>query len=229
VSLELVRGSTSSNFALGPCSHGSSATIVTSRRGSTGTVDAVLSCGGDALAEPHQDLLDAVRSSRRHMDETGWRLQGSQRALWGAFTDQHALFKVVADRHQDHARALLADTKAIVISDRWWAYSHLPLSRRQICWAHCGEASPRTPKDSRSRRVRGSRAAHLRAPVLGMGGLPVPRRRELRHHITLLPRRSPENPLSRPESGGRFPRTPCGCARLPSLIGGPYNSSSLSM
>jgi transposase len=70
------------------------------------------------------------------MDETGWRLQGSQRALWGAFTDQHAYFHVAPDRHEDHAKALLADTRAIVTSDRWWAYSHLPLARRQICWAH---------------------------------------------------------------------------------------------
>jgi transposase len=31
---------------------------------------------------------------------------------------------------------LLADTKAIVTSDRWWAYTHLPLARRQLCWAH---------------------------------------------------------------------------------------------
>ena len=31
---------------------------------------------------------------------------------------------------------LLADTSAIVTSDRWWAYAHLPLARRQLCWAH---------------------------------------------------------------------------------------------
>jgi transposase len=31
---------------------------------------------------------------------------------------------------------VLADTKAIVTSDRWWAYSRLPLKRRQVCWAH---------------------------------------------------------------------------------------------
>jgi hypothetical protein len=23
-----------------------------------------------------------------------------------------------------------------VTSDRWWAYTHLPLARRQLCWAH---------------------------------------------------------------------------------------------
>ncbi len=70
------------------------------------------------------------------MDETGWRLHGSQRALWGAFTGQHAYFQIAPDRHEDHAKALLAHTTAIVTSDRWWAYSHLPLTRRQICWAH---------------------------------------------------------------------------------------------
>ena len=33
-------------------------------------------------------------------------------------------------------RGLLADTEAIVTSDRWWAYAHLPLGRRQLCWSH---------------------------------------------------------------------------------------------
>jgi transposase len=35
-----------------------------------------------------------------------------------------------------NAKTLLAETKAIVTSDRWWAYAHLPLARRQLCWAH---------------------------------------------------------------------------------------------
>ena len=26
------------------------------------------------------------------MDETGWRLKGTQRALWGMFTERHAVF-----------------------------------------------------------------------------------------------------------------------------------------
>jgi transposase len=54
----------------------------------------------------------------------------------GAFTDRHAVLKIAPDRHEDHAKALLADTLAIVTSDRWWAYAHLPVRRRQICWAH---------------------------------------------------------------------------------------------
>ena len=70
------------------------------------------------------------------MDETGWRTAGERRALWGAFTDRHAVLRIAPDRHEDHARELLDQTSAIVTSDRWWAYSHLPLKRRQICWSH---------------------------------------------------------------------------------------------
>lgn len=104
---------------------------------SSGTVDAIIARTACALAEPHEDLLRVLRrSGALHMDETGWRTAGKRRALWGMFDSQHAYFAVRADRHEDHAKELLADTKAIVTSDRWWAYTHLPLARRQICWAH---------------------------------------------------------------------------------------------
>jgi len=104
---------------------------------SSGTIDAILARVGEALADPCQDLLERVRSATAlNMDETGWRTAGQRRALWGAFTGRHAGLRIARDRHEDHARALLADTRAIVTSDRWWAYSHLPLGRRQVCWAH---------------------------------------------------------------------------------------------
>lgn len=106
-------------------------------RVSSGSIDQVLTRASDALAEPCEDLLARVRGAQAlNMDETGWRLQGAQRTLWGAFTDRHAVLKVTNSRHEDHARELLADTSATVTSDRWWAYSYLPLARRQICWAH---------------------------------------------------------------------------------------------
>ncbi len=104
---------------------------------STGTIEAILTRTAAALAEPCRDLLESVRgSSALNMDETGWRLQGGGRALWGAFTENLATFNVAPDRHEDHARALLGDHKGIVTSDRWWAYNHLPLDRRQVCWSH---------------------------------------------------------------------------------------------
>ena len=104
---------------------------------SSGTVDAILARVADALADPDADLLERVRASKAvNMDETGWRTAGDRRALWGAFTDRHGVLRVRADRGAEHAKELLGDTKAIVTSDRWWAYTHLPVKRRQICWAH---------------------------------------------------------------------------------------------
>jgi len=104
---------------------------------SSGTIDAILARAADALIEPCEDLLERVRDAPAlHMDETGWRLRGGQRALWGAFTDRHAILRIEPDRHQDRAKDLLADSTAVVTSDRWWAYSHLPVRRRQICWSH---------------------------------------------------------------------------------------------
>jgi transposase len=108
-----------------------------SSRISTGTVDAILARAADALIVPCEDLLERVRSARAvNMDETGWRLRGSQRAIWGMFSQRHAVLQITASRHDDHAKALLGASSAIVTSDRWWAYNHLPVKRRQICWSH---------------------------------------------------------------------------------------------
>ena len=104
---------------------------------SSGTVDTILTRAAHALAEPHDDLLARLRASPAlNIDETGWRTAGTRRALWGIFDSEHAYFSVQSDRHEDHAKELLAETQAIVTSDRWWAYAHLPLRRRQLCWAH---------------------------------------------------------------------------------------------
>jgi transposase len=102
-----------------------------------GRVDAILARVADALIEPCADLLARVRSARAvNVDETGWRLRGSQRALWGMFTERHAVVEVRPDRHEDQAKQLLCSSDAIVTSDRWWAYNHLPVKRRQVCWSH---------------------------------------------------------------------------------------------
>ena len=104
---------------------------------SAGTVEAILARTADALEAPCDDLLDRLRASKTvNMDETGWRTAGQRRALWGIFDQRHAYLHVARDRHEDHAKALLGETTAIVTSDRWWAYTHLALGRRQICWAH---------------------------------------------------------------------------------------------
>jgi transposase len=104
---------------------------------STGSVDAILARAGEALEEPYEDLRHQVRDAPAiNADETGWRTAGERRALWGLFTNRHAFFQVARDRHEDHAKSLLAGTHAVVTSDRWWAYRSLPLRRRQLCWSH---------------------------------------------------------------------------------------------
>jgi transposase len=104
---------------------------------STGTVDAILARAADALEDPYEDLLQRVRGARQlNMDETGWRTAGRRRALWGLFTERHGLLAIAPGRHEDHAKELLEGHRGIVTSDRWWAYAHLPIRRRQLCWAH---------------------------------------------------------------------------------------------
>ena len=141
-----------------------------SSRISTGTVDAILDRAAQALAEPHAELLRALRgSSAVNMDETGWRTAGQRRALWGVFDQRHAYLHIASDRHEDHAKDLLADTKAIVTSDRWWAYTHLPLARRQLCWAHLKRDFAAHTEASLQRRSSANTASNTASASSGPG------------------------------------------------------------
>ncbi|MEX2106330.1 MAG: IS66 family transposase [Solirubrobacterales bacterium] len=104
----------------------------------SGTVDAILARTGEALAEPYEDLLARIRSAPAlNVDETGWRLRGQKRTLWGAVTSRAAVFRIAPDRHEREVAALLGeDFKGIVGSDRWWAYRGFDPHKRQACWSH---------------------------------------------------------------------------------------------
>jgi len=105
---------------------------------STGAVDAIVSRAGEALAVPYERLLGHIRAAAAvNIDETGWRLRGGKRTLWGALTARAALFRIAPDRHQREAKALLGEHfHGIACTDRWWAYDYLDPDRRQLCWAH---------------------------------------------------------------------------------------------
>ena len=104
----------------------------------TGSIDAIVQRAGEALAAPQALLQDQIRSAPAvNIDETGWRLRGGKRTLWGALTPQAAVFRIAPDRHQREAEALLGeDFQGIACSDRWWAYDYLDPEQRQLCWAH---------------------------------------------------------------------------------------------
>ena len=105
---------------------------------SSGTVDAVLQRTAAALDEPHEDLLDHIRCAPAvNIDETGRRLRGKRRTLWGAATPVAAVFRIAPDRHEREATRLLGeDFEGVVGSDRWWAYRGFDPARRQLCWSH---------------------------------------------------------------------------------------------
>ena len=105
---------------------------------STGSIDTILARTGEALAEPHAELHEQIRSAGAvNVDETGWRTAGARRTLWGALSERAALFRIAPDRHEREAKALLGeDFRGIACSDRWWAYDYLDPERRQLCWAH---------------------------------------------------------------------------------------------
>src|SRR5213592_1722285 len=94
---------------------------------STGSVDAIVSRAGGALAVPYDGLLRHVRGAPAvNVDETGWRLRGKQHTLWGVLSARAAVFRIAPDRHEREARALLGeDFAGIACSDRWWAYNYL--------------------------------------------------------------------------------------------------------
>ncbi len=131
---------------------------------SAGAVDAILARASEALAEPHADPLEQLRASGAvNMDETGWRTAGKRRALWGIFDQRHAYLHIAPGRHEDHAKELLADTNAIVTSDRWWAYAHLPPAPAALLGAP-------TPRFRRARRRPGSREGVRRTRPRAMRG-----------------------------------------------------------
>ena len=107
-------------------------------RVATGTVDAIVQRAGAAVAEPYQALLAHIRSAPAvNVDETGWRLRGGKRTLWGAFTPRAAVLRVAPDRHERELHALLgSDFSGITSSDRWWAYNGIDPQLRQVCWSH---------------------------------------------------------------------------------------------
>src|SRR5665647_1459865 len=90
---------------------------------SSGSIDAIVQHAGEALAEPHAHLAEQIRcASVVNVDETGWRLRGGKRTLWGALTFRAAVFRIAEGRHRREAEALLGEEfSGVACSDRWWA------------------------------------------------------------------------------------------------------------
>ena len=109
---------------------------------SVGTVSDLEQDVSAAVAGPVEEARDFVRRQARvNVDETGWRERRGKAWLWTAATAGVTVFAIRPSRGRDGVEALLGpDSQAIVGSDRYSAYGHLPLERRQVCWAHLRRA-----------------------------------------------------------------------------------------
>jgi transposase len=105
---------------------------------SLGTVAAAQQQMSQALAAAHQEIVAEVRSAPvKHVDETGWKQAGQRRWLWTAVSATAVAFLIHLRRGAAALTALLGEGLAgVLCSDRWSAYHRVPLSQRQVCWAH---------------------------------------------------------------------------------------------
>jgi len=112
-------------------------------RGAIATIRKRLSA---ALAQPMTEALEAARAQPvAYVDETGAPTgnadgnnpTGKRGWQWVMVTAVVTVFIQGLSRSTAAAIELLGSTfGGIVVSDRFSVYNHLPLERRQICWAH---------------------------------------------------------------------------------------------
>ena len=103
---------------------------------SLGAVSKLEATVSRALAPAHAAAHDRAQGQDANADETGWR-QGKARAwLWVAVTAAVTVFLIRPNRNRAAFDALAGPTPGVLTTDRYGVYSHLPGSRRQVCWAH---------------------------------------------------------------------------------------------
>lgn len=113
---------------------------------STGAINAIRCRLSAALAPLVAEAEAEIRlEDVAHVDETGGPTgnadgnnpQGRRGWLWVMNTPLLTVFQHVLSRSAAAAKQLLGDNYGgIVVSDRFSAYSWLPLEQRQLCWAH---------------------------------------------------------------------------------------------
>jgi transposase len=105
---------------------------------SLGSVPALCQSVSCALAPAYAEVQTAVEhASIVNADETSWKEAGAKRWLWVAVASLCTLFHLAKQRDRAALNVLLGEMfGGIVGSDRYSAYNHLPVERRQVCWAH---------------------------------------------------------------------------------------------
>jgi len=86
--------------------------------------------------EPYQKkiLSEIKKESYINSDETGFRVDGINRYVWGIFTKKRAIFMAGKTRAHKHFKKLIANFKGVLVVDGYGGYDYYPLKQR--CWAH---------------------------------------------------------------------------------------------
>jgi transposase len=103
-----------------------------------GSVDGLCQATAEALAGPVAELAAAVGEAPvAHADETSWSQAGQRQWLWVVTTCLVTVFTIAASRGRGVIHGLLGeDFAGRLVSDRYAAYTWLPVEQRQVCWAH---------------------------------------------------------------------------------------------
>ena len=72
-----------------------------------------------------------------HMDETRYPREGAGNWAWAVVQPKLAVFNLMPSRARYVIHGLIGEEpQAVVVSDRYAAYAHIPAEQRQLCWAH---------------------------------------------------------------------------------------------
>jgi len=84
-----------------------------------------------------QAIQEALQKSPvKHMDETGWRLDGKSHWVWELVNEKLAYYHIDSSRGSKVAKALLGkNPQGILITDFYSAYTKLPM-KKQKCLVH---------------------------------------------------------------------------------------------
>jgi transposase len=84
-----------------------------------------------------EELRDYARGRPANVDETGWWQKQQRGWLWAVVTPAVTVFTIALSRAATVAQELIDPSAGQVITtDRYKGYLWLPLSQRQVCWAH---------------------------------------------------------------------------------------------
>ena len=104
---------------------------------SLGAISSCEEAASEAVAAPVEEARRYVREQPvLNADETSWRERAQRVWLWVAVTTYVTVFWILPRRNKVSAQEVLGAFCGTLGTDRYVAYDHYPLERRQFCWAH---------------------------------------------------------------------------------------------